>query len=190
MNKSRLFSIVALFSIIVGCASTSAPKVDFDKNEQVNTSQYKTFAWLKETKILAAPADMNPVMKIRIDDAIEAAFTAKGYQLVDAPEKADFAISYTVGSRDKIKVDSFPTAYRTGFGWGHGYYGPHYGVAYGTETRVRSYTEGKLAVDVFDVASKQPAWHGVAVKRVRESDKEDPKATIKLIVDSVVSQFY
>ena len=130
--------------------------------------------------------DLNPVMKLRVDKDIEEAFIAKGYKLVSDPEKADFAISYTVGNRDKIKVDSYPATYLAGFGWGRGYYG---GMSMGTETRVRQYTEGRLAIDVYDVKSKQPAWHGYAIKRISKDDKENPEGAIELIVTQVVANF-
>ena len=141
-----------------------------------------------------APAeDINPVMKVRIDDEIEQAFIAKGYKLVTDAEKADFAISYTVGSRDKIKVSSYPSAYNAHFGWGGGYYGGYYGGMFRTnmraDTHVRQYTEGKLAIDVYDVKSHQPAWHGWAVKRIRDNDKEAPSSVIKDVVNEVIMQF-
>jgi hypothetical protein len=186
MLKSKVIILLSIAAFIAGCASTQQARVDFDRNANVDISTYKTFSWLQETKILAAPVDVNPVMKVRIDDAIEQAFIAKGYQLVENAEQADFTISYTMGNRDKIKVNSFPTTYRGGFGWGRGYYG---GVGIGNETHVRSYTEGKLAVDVFDVKSHQPVWHGWAVKRISTADKDNPAKTIQTVVDQVVQQF-
>jgi len=190
MNK--IFTTVLLFAI-ASCSSTYEAKVNFDKNSKVDTLNYKTFAWLNSGKIMAPAADINPVMKLRVDKEIEKAFIAKGYQLIDDAEIADFAISYTVGNRNKIKVSSYPTTYNTGFGWGRGYYGGGYGGMYGTqmstETRVHQYTEGKLAIDVYDVKSHQPAWHGWAVKRITSDDKEVPSLIIKDIVNKVVSQF-
>ncbi|WP_286261286.1 DUF4136 domain-containing protein [Thalassotalea atypica] len=186
MKKIKLVTLIALFTFVVSCTTTHQAKVDFDRNENVQTAEYKTFAWLKDTKILAAPVDMNPVMKARIDDAIETAFINKGYSLVANAENADFTISYTLGNRDKIKVDSFPTTYRAGFGWGRGYYG---NIGVGHETHVRSYSEGKLAIDVFDVKTKAPVWHGWAVKRISSKNKENPGRSIQPVVEQVVSQF-
>ena len=192
IKLKNLFAAV-LVVLVASCSSTYDAKVDFDKNMEVNTSTYKTFAWLTPGHIMAPAEDINPVMKLRIDDEIEQAFIAKGYTLVNDPEQADFAISYTVGNRDKIKVSSYPTTYNTGFGWGRGYYGGYYGGMYGTsmgtETRVRQYTEGKLAIDVYDVKSHQPAWHGWAVKRLTSDDKNAPEAMIKDVVNKVITQF-
>lgn len=193
MTLIKKIFITALLVAVASCSSTYEAKVNFDKNTKVDTLSYKTFAWLTSAKIMAPAEDINPVMKQRVDEEIEKAFIAKGYQLIDDAEKADFAISYTVGNRDKIKVSSYPTTYNTGFGWGRGYYGSGYGGMYGThmstETHVRQYTEGKLAIDVYDVKSHQPAWHGWAVKRITSDDKEAPSSAIKEIVHKVVTQF-
>ena len=178
--------MLALVVAMVGCVSTQQAKVSFDRNSDISTIHYKTFAWLNEGKILAEPVDVNPVMKVRIDNAIEQAFIAKGYQLISNAEQADFTIAYTMGSREKIKVDSVPTTYRTGFVWRHGFYG---GIGISNETHVRNYTEGKLAIDVYDVKSHQPVWHGWAVKRIKSSEQDNPSKAIKMVVEQVVAQF-
>lgn len=189
---NKIFVVVMLFAV-ASCSTTYEAKINFDKNSKVDTSDYKTFAWLTPGKIMAPQEDINPVMKQRVDEEIENAFIAKGYQLINSAEKADFTISYTVGNRDKIKVSSYPITYNAGFGWGRGYYGSHLGGMYGTgvatETYVRQYTEGKLAIDIYDVKSHQPAWHGWAVKRITSGDKEAPSLIIKNIVGKVINQF-
>ncbi|MBL4899890.1 MAG: DUF4136 domain-containing protein [Colwellia sp.] len=188
----KIFAIVLLITV-ASCSTIYEAKINFDKNSKVNTLNYKTFAWLTPGKIMAPKEDINPVMKLRVDEEIEKAFIAKGYQLIDDAEKADFSISYTVGNRDKIKVSHYPTTYNSGFRWGRGYYGGRYGGMYGTqmstETHVHQYTEGKLAIDVYDVKSHQPAWHGWAVKRITADDKEAPSLAIKDIVHKVIAQF-
>jgi len=193
MTISKKVFIFLLVSLVASCATTYKAKVGFDKNTKVDTTTYKTFAWLTPGKIMAATEDFNPVMKVRVDDEIEQAFIAKGFQLIDDAEKADFTISYTVGNRDKIKVSHYPTTYKIGFGWGRGYYGGYYGGLYGspmvTETRVRQYTEGKLAIDVYDVKTHQPAWHGWATKQITSSDKETPSGAIKETIQQVIAQF-
>ena len=193
MNNIKKILVTALVIVVASCASINEAKVNFDTNTKVDISNYKTFAWLTSGKIMAPAEDINPVMKLRVDEEIEQAFIAKGYKLVANAENADFAISYTVGNRDKIKVSSYPTSYNSSFGWGRGYYGGYYGGMYGasmgTETRVRQYTEGKLAIDVYDVKTHQPAWHGWAIKRITSDDKEAPSAMIKGVVSQVVAQF-
>ena len=191
MASIKLLIIAVLLAFMAGCATNSA-KVNFDQNTEIDTKNYKTFAWLTKGKIMAPAIDFNPVMKERVDDSIEQAFIAKGYQLIEDPEQADFTISYTVGNRDKIKVNSYPATYNTGFGWGRGYYGArgYYGsMSMGTETSVRQYTEGKIAIDVYDVKTRQPVWHGWATKRLTSEDKQSPSASLNETVIQVVNQF-
>lgn len=192
MNNIKLMLISSCFiAIISGCVAPQA-KVDFDKNSKIDTSHYQTFAWLNEAKILAPAIDINPIMKIRVDEAVEAAFISKGYQLIDEAKKADFVISYSVGNRDKIKVDSYPVYYYGRSRWGgrdhRGRYNDRLIVT--TDTQVTQYTEGKLAIDVYDVKLQQPVWHGWATKRLSAEDREAPSASIKAIVEKVVAQFY
>ena len=165
MLKNKLIVLLALMGVMAGCVSTQQARVDFDRNSEISTSHYKTFAWLNESKVLAEPVDANPVMKVRIDNAIEQAFIA---------------------SRDKVKVDSLPSTYRSGFFWGHGYYGS---MVINNDNYVKNYTEGKLAIDVYDVKSHQPVWHGWAVKRIKSSEQDNPSKAIKMVVEQVVAQF-
>jgi len=188
--KTILVAIIAVISI--GCTSVYEAKVDFDKNPDVDTSQYKTFTWLKADKILTLNEIVNPVMKLRVDDGIENAFISKGYTLISTPEKADFVNSYTIGSRDKIQVKNHPNTYNSSFGWVRGYYGyrGYYGGAnMGTETHIKNYTEGNLAIDVYDMKLHQPTWHGWAIKRISSDDKKDPEEMIKMLIEQVVANF-
>lgn len=190
----KKLTVILIFLLLASCASTYKTKVGFDKNEKIDTTHYKTFAWLTSGKILLPAEDLNPVMKLRVDQEIEQAFIAKGYTLVADAEKADFTISYTVGNRDKISVNHYPPTYNVGFGWGKGFYGSYFGGMFRTNldanTHVRSYKEGKLAIDVYDVSSHEPTWHGWATKRISTREENIPLQVIKTTVNEVVAQFY
>lgn len=182
MLRNKLFTILVCIFVITSCASSNPAKVEFDRNSKVETIHYKTFSWLSERKIMVAADTINPITKVKIDDAIEAAFKEQGYKLILDAEKADFTISYTVGNRNKIKVNSYPVAYQGGYRrWGR--------MPVGTQTSVRQYNEGRLAIDVFDVKTHQPAWRGFATKRITSSDKENRDQIITDIVNQIVGQF-
>ena len=95
------------------------------------------------------------------------------------------AIGFTVGSRDQVKVDTYPSSFQMGYSR-RAYY---YGYNYGTETRVRQYTEGQLAVDVFDVESRTPAFHGVASKKISESDRQNQQEVLNAVAMEALSGF-
>jgi hypothetical protein len=121
---------------------------------------------------------------------VERGLMAKGYSKVDDPEKADFVLSFTIGSREEIQVNSYPATYagygyRGGWGWG----GPYYGMGMATETQVRQYQKGMLALDVFDVEEHRPVYHAVATKSITESDRKKMDETIQAAVDAVLAGF-
>jgi hypothetical protein len=143
---------------------------------------------------VGASADrmVNPMLEPRIMDAVEAELIAKGFNYTNDLEAADFALSFTVGSRDEIKVDSYPsmTGGYSGYGYpGHwgGWGGAYYG--YGTETSVRQYTKGMLAIDIFDVEEHRPVWHGVATKTIYDSDRKKLTETVNAAVNSIMVGF-
>ena len=189
MSTIKHLILIALVTVTAGCAATKA-KVSFDKNTDIDVINYKTFAWLTQEKIITPAEDINPVMKVRVDKNIEQAFIAKGYQLVDEINKADFTVSYTIGSRDKIKINHYPVIYRHGLGRDfyddRNYYGS---IFMRKEMNVRQYTEGRLAIDVFDVKNQQPAWHGWATKRLPSADKDIPSEKLSAIIIELVDQF-
>lgn len=180
--------LCALTMVLLGaCASTSPISSDYDYNPQVNFSSYRTYAFISANPMAVSQTQgaVNPLLQGRIMEAIRITMNTKGYNEVQDPESADMAIGFTVGSRDQIKVDSYPTSFSTGYAR-RGYY---YGYGMGTETRVRQYTEGQLAIDVFDVASHTPAFHGVASKRISDSDRRDQQPALNAVAGEALTAF-
>lgn len=181
-----------LTAVFASCATGFKATHDHDPGHDF--SAYQTFAWISAhpMKVGATNRIPNPLLEPRIMSTIDDALMAKGFKKTAEAKSADFVLSFTVGSREEIKVDSYPTmaggygAYRGypgHWGWGGAYYG------YGTDTSVRQYTKGMLAVDVFDVKERKPVWHGVATKSISESDREDAAGTIKAAVDVILVGF-
>jgi hypothetical protein len=106
---------------------------------------------------------------------------AKGFDLVSDREDADFSISFTVGARDMIRVDDYPMFYRGRWRWQTVYYWPN--------VDIDMYTEGMLAIDIFDNSQREPVWHGWARKRIVGADVENPQATINEVVQAIFRDF-
>lgn len=187
-RKSHFVFAVIVF-VLGGCASGFQATHDHDPGHDFRA--YQTFAWISERpmRVAASAAAPNPLLEPRIMSAISDALAAKGYTRVDQATAANFAVSFTLGSREQIKVDSYPSmaggygAYGRSRRWGAAYYG------YGTETTVRQYTEGVLAIDIFDTKESRPVWHGVASKSISKSDREDIVGTVKAAVDAILTDF-
>ena len=182
-----LFPMLVIF--LGGCAAGFEAIHDRDPGHDF--SGYKTFGWISAHPMKAGTASRsnNPMLEPRIMAAVDRALRAKGYTKLFQAENADFVLSFTVGSREEIKVDSYPTmtggyaVYGGRPGWGGAYYG------YGTQTSVRQYTKGMLAIDVFDVKERKPVWHGAATKTIRDSDRNAVDETINAAVDAILEGF-
>lgn len=174
--------------LLAGCASTFKARHDHDPDQDF--TGYQTFAWISEKPMKLAENTplLNPLLEPLIMAEVESALGAKGYTLNNDPAAADFVLSFTVGTREQIRVNTYHTmgggvgGYPSHWRWGSAYY-------YGTETFVSHYEEGMLAVDVFDTKERKPVWHGVATKSIENADRDDLAATVKAAVDAVLSGF-
>jgi hypothetical protein len=190
MPTRRLFLLTTVVASLGLAACASGFKASFDSDPAHDFSGYKTFAWISANPMIVGSTNRmpSPLLEPRIMTAIEDGLRAKGYSKVGDPEQADFVISFTIGSREEIKVNSYPSTYagygyRGAWGWG----GPYYGMA--TETQVRQYQKGMLALDIFDVKQHRPVFHAVAEKSISESDRKKLDETVQAAVDAVLAAF-
>jgi len=165
-------SCIALLS--VACSSL---RVGSDYDHSAGFANYHTYAWLPR----AHYAGVNPLVAKRAKDAIDAELKSRGYAPAEDPTKADFVVNFTIGARDRLDVQSYPTAYRGAWRWGLGYYGE--------QVDVRQYREGTLAIDVFDGATHQPVWSGWATKEISQSDQERSTEALRNAAASVLARF-
>ena len=162
------------------CSTTASYTTDFD--EQQDFSGYKTFAWAdgKPMKVFG-DARIPPGADTVITQEVLQELESKGYTFVKNEAKADFAVAFTVGSRTETDIikTQVPTVYYSNtrnWRWGRPYY-PAYpmgttGVVGGREvTEVSTYTQGTLAIDIFDVERKAPVYHGAAEKTLSQNSR-------------------
>ena len=116
-----------------------------------------------------------------------ACLSISGSRYINDPEAVDVVVSFTVGSREQVKVEQYPVSYRVNYSRYYRGYG--YGTRYGTETRVPQYTEGQLAIDIFDVDKHTLAFHGSASKRLTSSDRSAPEAMLGSVVTEALLGF-
>jgi len=179
---------------LVACASTF--EATYDSDPAQDFSGYKTFGWITEHPMIIGATSRvpNPLLEPRIMLYVEDGLVMRGYTKVDDVDTADFAVSFTVGSREEIRVDSYPTTY-AGYGmggypaWGGAYYGHGMGVGMSTNTQVRQSTKGMLALDIFDVKERKPVFHSVATKTISDSDRKKLDETVQAAVDAVLGGF-
>lgn len=171
-----------LLAMLTACTTTMRARSDHDPRNDF--SQYKSFAWIAEDPLIT-PQDsgvqVSPLNRRRIVEAIESQLVAKGFSKAADSSGADFVLSFTVGARDRINVQSYPVRYRGYWGWG--------GAYLGRESDVSTYREGTLAIDVFDARSNHPVWHGWATKRISDRDVENAAKLIPVAVAEILADF-
>jgi hypothetical protein len=157
MRRLALFS--TLSAMVALCACSASPKVSSESAAGANFASYKTFTFISQT-----PAGGNPVAVGRIQQNVGSALAAKGYT---QGQPGDLTVVTTVGAQDRTQIDT----------WGY----------WGMRADVYQYTEGKLAVDVFDTKTRKALWHGQATETI-DPNKPDP-AAINAAVTSVMASF-
>lgn len=185
MRSARFFIFLLSGVLLIGCAT-----IESGSHHDVTASfdHYQTFSWIADQPMITGSGEaaaVSPLTQKMIVAAIETELESNGFMYLADRESADFVLSYTVGTRDKIEPTSYPSVYRGAWGRRH-LYGPDY---YEADVVLYTYTEGTLGVDVFDGASKEPVWHGWAKKTISSSDRQDPTPSIEKAVAAVFKDF-
>lgn len=98
----RRSGIIAGLALLLGLSACATLRVGSDFDRSANFTGCRTFAWMPpRTSPYESP---NPLVVQRAHDAIQAALTAKGYQLIDDPAMSDFVVGFAIGSRERTDV--------------------------------------------------------------------------------------
>jgi hypothetical protein len=167
-------AMIGLLFLLVSARLAAAQTVAVDSDPTAHFSSYKTFMWIEKPHIR-----IDPLMEPRLVDAVNAALTSKGWQLVDAG--ADVGIDAHVATRERHALETLYSGFGPGWGW-------HYWGGGTAFTTVAPYEVGTLVVDLFDVHTKQLIWRGVATDTLSEKPQKDTKKLEKA-VDKLFKDF-
>ena len=179
-----LVCAVVLGATLAGC-STLKSGAHYD--EFASFDGYRTFSWIDADPLVTEDPNERPVSPLaqqKITNAIAGALERKGFIFQDDRDSADFVVAYTVGTRDRLEIRSYPHAYRGDWDWR-----PFGRTFIAADVYEDAYTEGMLGIDIFDGRTKRPVWHGWATKRVLDEDREDPTPAIREGVRAVIDRF-
>lgn len=171
---------LAWLGLLAGC-STINSGAHFD--ETTNFSAWETWSWIADDPHVApaGAGDFSPLTHRKIREAVDRELRLKGYRFVEDRGQADFVVAYSLGSRDRLQVTSYPAPFNGPWGWhiaGSRYYVREY--------KEHAYEEGTLSVDIFDAETKQPVWHGWATKTITGYDRDHPSE----VIDRGVSKLF
>jgi len=182
-------AIPRLLILAVALSACETPiQGHYEINREAPFDRYATFAWITSDPLVrpavgVVPGEqvrVSPIMEGVLREAVDRNLLTRGYSKRADPQSADLIVSFSVGARDKIQVTSYPShaGYRYG-AWGGGW-----------QSDVRTYTEGVLAIDVFDARARRAVWHGWATKRLGSStDQAKRTATLNEAVDAILAEF-
>ncbi len=180
---------LATIGVLLGTLTLSSCvsiRANSDFYAEADFSRFRQYTWLGDMPFLI-PAGydiaVSPLNQRRIKEAIESELAVKGFALAEDSNRADFAISVTVGARDRISIETYPFRYRGDWGW------RRFGIYYGQQVDTLMYQEGILAIDIFDQGTNQPVWHGWAEKRITNSDRVDAGVQIQTAVKAILRDF-
>jgi hypothetical protein len=179
---NRFLVAITLTLALAACATTPVVYTDFDPAAQFGN--YRTYSWSEEKTPQATP-----LMQQRIVNAIDAQLSNKGWSRVGSG--GDVVVATSLANHQEYEIDSYSDPFWGpwgwggwgGYGWGHGH---GWGIGGGWNTaRVRAYTVGTLAVDMYDARTKRAIWSGTAEGTVRR----DPARQIADIQTAVTKMF-
>lgn len=175
MRMRHLLVVVAL-ATVAACEST--PNITTDHDPSADFSRMRSYSWVYS----APPQGMNPLIYQRTRDSIDRSLQARGFTQA---QPGDFAVAFTLGRRDRVEVSDFGPYGGFYPGWGVGFRGG-WARPY-SPVDIRNVTDGTLAIDLFDVSTRRPIWHGVATQQIDPSRVD--QARIDAAVDQMLARF-
>lgn len=193
MNTDRLgrgFALALLGAALVATGCASGPRVRAQQDKSADFSQYRTFAFADP--LGTDREGYQTIVSQYLKAATRGELEARGLRLVEA--NPQMLVNFSGKLSEKFRTSTVPSSAIT-FGYGHGgYYGYRTGIyttwpLYAPETRVDSYTEGTLNIDIIDATKKQMIWEGVAVGRVTEETMENLQPKINEAVTAIFANY-
>ncbi len=173
-----------LLFILVILQACSGIKVSQDYEQGYDFSSLKTYAWKPNDNKEYGIGD-NDLMDHRIRSAIENTLSARQFTQIDTG-KPDFYISYHLTIEQIIQSSNVGGGFSVGRSSG-GRYGS---IGVGTGTRVQTYDQGTLLIDVTDGLSSNLVWRGTSTQPVSQhSDPEKITQSVNETVEKTLLQF-
>ena len=162
----RRLMFLAFTLFLMSGSSLMAQDVRYNFDSKADFSKFKTYKWVD----IKGADHVNQLVEKQIRDAVDAELANKGLQKTDS-DAADLYIAYQTAIGSEKQFTSYNTGWGYGPGWGGGWYG--YGGGMNSSTTYGSTSTvyvGQLDLSMYDPATKQLVWRGVASKTL------DPKA--------------
>lgn len=162
----RFVLALALLVSLAACSTTSLESVsDFDRD--FDFTDVKRFAILPIDRTSAAETLISDMQVSRINEALAAELSGRGYKIVDERSEADLYLSWHLVTREKTDIRSYnaSSAYNC---WRCG---PPV-----SDVSVRQYTEGTFIVDLIDPSRNRSVWRSTIQSRLNKQPSPEQAA--------------
>lgn len=177
-----LFGLATLTLLLGACAT--GPRIRTDSDPSADFSRYRTWAFY--APLAMEQSGYTTHLTTRIRDDVRREMQARGY--VYDESKPDLRVNFQGIVQEKTDVYSTP---RTDIQYFYSYRSRAYvGVpVWYDETRVNTYSEGTLSVDLVDAARNHLVWTGDAIGRVTRKDQNERMAEVDRAIQEIFLQY-
>lgn len=180
MKRLALPLFLAIAVILAGCA----PRVSVEQDNTASFSGYHSFAWVTPPATpVRDPILDSQILEGRVQRAVVAELTARGYVQTSLEQAPDFIVTYHTVGKQKLQSSgsSFSFGFVDAFPWGFG------SVVVPVGNNVESREQGTLMLDILDAKNKRLVWRGWTSDWVSQ-DNYSEKA-VNQAVDEILAKF-
>lgn len=176
----RLLTTVTVLAVLVACAGTQFEAVtDFD--DGYDFGDVERIAILPIDRTSAAERLISDMQVQRIDDALAAELSTKGFTVVEERSEADAYLAWHLVTREKTDIRS----YNASSVYSCWRCGPPV-----SDVSVRQYTEGTFIVDLIDPERNRSVWRSTIQSRLKANpDPERAAENRSLAAKAIFSAF-
>jgi Domain of unknown function (DUF4136) len=146
-----------LFFILLGYGFVAAQDVNYNYDQSIDFSKYKTYKWAAiEGKMYP-----NEITDKNIRSAAEAELAKKG--LTKTESAPDLLVAYQVAIDKETQIDT----------WGSGYWGWYGGGM--TSAKTSTINVGTLVLDMYEPAGQKLVWRGTATKTLNAKSSPEKR---------------
>lgn len=162
----RFVLALALLVSLAACSTTSLESVsDFDR--EFDFTKVKRFAILPIDRTSAAETLISDMQVSRINEALAAELSDRGYEIVDERSDADLYLSWHLVTREKTDIRS----YNASSVYNCWRCGPPV-----SDVSVRQHTEGTFIVDLIDPSRNRSVWRSTIQSRLNKQPSPEQAA--------------
>ena len=172
----KIVLLIAFATILTSCNSI---RVSSDYNEEINFTEFKTYAFSKSG---IDKVEINDIDKKRILRAIDVELYNKGYR--KSSIEPDFLINFF--TKTNKKIDYYPSNNYYGYAVPYGGMG-HYASSWYLNSF--SYNEGVLFVDIIERNKNELVWQGIGKGYIYNDKPDNKNEKIKAMVNKILLQF-